>query len=160
MLVDILCMDAGYLSRILKKFYKMGLLMKEKSTEDGRAQYLYLTSEGKEKMDELNNSSDEQIVQIIKPLTEIDKNCLVQNMTTIETILTDGANIKLEDITIRTDIRHGDIRYITYMHGWIYGEEYGYSTAFEGYVADPFKSFYLITIQIMIVYGVLNTMEI
>lgn len=143
MLVDILCMDAGYLSRILKKFYKMGLLMKEKSTEDGRAQYLYLTSDGKEKMDELNNSSDEQIVQIIKPLTEIDKNCLVQNMTTIETILTDGANIKLEDITIRTDIRPGDIGYIAYMHGWIYGEEYGYSAAFEGYVAESFHKFLL-----------------
>jgi len=143
MLVDILCIDAGYLSRILKKFYKMGLLTKEKSTEDGRAQYLYLTLEGKEKMDELNNSSDEQIVQIIKPLTEIDKNCLVQNMTSIETILTDSANIKLEDITIRTDIRPGDIGYITYMHGWIYGEEYGYSTAFEGYVAESFQKFLL-----------------
>lgn len=143
MLVDILCMDAGYLSRILKKFYKMGLLTKEKSTEDGRAQYLYLTSEGKEKMDELNNSSDEQIVQIIKPLAEIDKNCLAQNMTSIETILTDGANIKLEDITIRTDVRPGDIGYITYMHGWIYGEEYGYSTAFEGYVAESFHKFLL-----------------
>ncbi|EKQ56067.1 MULTISPECIES: helix-turn-helix domain-containing GNAT family N-acetyltransferase [unclassified Clostridium] len=143
MLVEILCMDAGYLSRILKKFYKMGLLMKEKSPEDGRAQYLYLTSEGKEKMEELNISSDEQIAQIIKPLTEIDKNCLVQNMTAIETILTNGANIKLEDITIRTDVRPGDLGYITHMHGWIYGEEYGYSTAFEGYVAESFHKFLL-----------------
>lgn len=143
MLSDILCMDAGYLSRILKKFYKMNLLTKEKSSEDGRAQYLYLTAEGKEKMDELNSSSDEQIAEIIKPLTEIDKNCLAQNMTSIETILTNGANIKLEDIIISTDVRPGDIGYITYMHGWIYGEEYGYSTAFEGYVAESFHKFLL-----------------
>lgn len=141
MLVDILCMDAGYLSRILKKFYKMGLLTKEKSSIDGRAQYLYLTSGGKEKMYDLNNSSDEQIAQIIKPLAESDRNFLVQNMTSVETILTNGANIKLEDITIRTDIRPGDIGYITYMHGWIYQEEYGYSTDFEGYVAESFHKF-------------------
>jgi Transcriptional regulators len=141
MLADILCMDAGYLSRILKKFYKMGLLTKEKSSTDGRAQYLYLTSEGREKMYDLNNSSDEQIVEIIKPLAESDKKFLVQNMTSVETILTNGANIKLEDINIRTDIRPGDIGYITYMHGWIYQEEYGYSSAFEGYVAESFHKF-------------------
>lgn len=141
MLADILCMDAGYLSRILKKFYKMELLTKEKSPTDGRAQYLYLTLEGKEKMYDLNNSSDEQIAQIIKPLAESDRKFLVQNMTSVETILTNGANIKLEDITIRTDIRPGDIGYITYMHGWIYQEEYGYSTAFEGYVAESFHKF-------------------
>lgn len=92
-LSDILCMDSGYLSRILKKFYKMGFLTKEKSSKDGRVQYLYLTSDGKEKMDDLNNSSDEQIAQIIKSLPEADRNCLVQNMTSIETILTNGANI-------------------------------------------------------------------
>lgn len=141
MLADILCMDAGYLSRILKKIYKMGLLTKEKSSTDGRAQYLYLTLEGKEKMYDLNNSSDEQIAQIIKPLAESDRKFLVQNMTAVETILTNGTNINLEDITIRTDIRPGDIGYITYMHGWIYQEEYGYSTAFEGYVAESFHKF-------------------
>ncbi|PJI08155.1 MULTISPECIES: bifunctional helix-turn-helix transcriptional regulator/GNAT family N-acetyltransferase [Clostridium] len=141
MLVDILCMDAGYLSRILKKFHKMGLLRKEKSSEDGRAQYLYLTSDGKERMDDLNNSSDEQIAKIIKPLTEIDKNFLVHNMVSIETILSNGKNIKLDDISIRTDVRSGDIGYITYMHGLIYKEEYGYSTAFEAYVAESFYEF-------------------
>lgn len=141
MLSDILCMDAGYLSRILKKFYKMDLLIKEKSSKDGRAQYLYLTSAGKEKMYDLNNSSDEQIAQIIKPLAENDRNCLVQNMTSVETILTNGANIKLEDINIRTDIRPGDIGYITHMHGWIYQEEYEYSIAFEAYVAESFYKF-------------------
>lgn len=141
MLADILCMDAGYLSRILKKFYKMDLLTKEKSSKDGRAQYLYLTSKGKEKMYDLNNSSDEQIVKIIKPLAERDSNCLVSNMTSIESILTNGANIKLDDITVRTDIRPGDIGYIIYMHGCIYREEYEYSTAFEGYVAESFYKF-------------------
>lgn len=143
MLAESLCIDAGYLSRILKKFYKIGLLTKEKSLEDGRSQYLYLTSLGKEKMNDLNKSSDEQIAQMIKPLGDTDRNRLVQNMTSIENILTNGANISLEDITIRSDIYPGDAGYLTYMHGWIYQEEYGYSTAFEAYVAESFYKFLL-----------------
>lgn len=141
MLAELLCIDTGYLSRIIKKFDKMGLLTKEKSSKDGRAQYLYLTSKGKEIIDNLNNSSDEQIAQLIKPLEVFDIEHLVQNMMSIETILTNGANIKLNDITIRTDIRPGDIGYITYMHGCIYQEEYEYSTVFEGYVAESFFEF-------------------
>lgn len=142
-LSEILCMDTGYLSRLLKKFYEIGLLSKEKSPKDARAQYLYLTSDGKEKINELNNSSDEQIAKMVTPLAEIDRNFLVQSMTTIKTILTDSADIKLDDITIRTDIHSGDIGYITYMHGWIYQEEYDYSPAFEGYVAESFYNFLL-----------------
>lgn len=30
---------------------------------------------------------------------------------------------------------------ITYMHGWIYKEEYGYTNAFEAYVAQTFSDF-------------------
>lgn len=116
-------------------------LTKEKSSEDGRAQYLFLTTEGKARLDELNNSSDEQIAEIINKSPETDKNSLVKNMTSIETILTHGENIKLEDITIRTDIHPGDAGYITYMHGWIYREEYDYSADFEAYVAQSFYKF-------------------
>ena len=63
-------------------------------------------------MSDLNNSSDEQIAQMIKPLEEVDRDRLVQNITSIETILTNGANSKLDDITIRTNVRPEDIGYI------------------------------------------------
>lgn len=141
MLSDILCMDTGYLSRILKKLYKWDLIIKEKSTKDGRAQYLYLTSNGKEKMNELNHSSDEQIIELIKQLPKVDQKRIVQNMTSIETILTLGNFIKLDDILIRTKIHPGDIGYITYLHALIYNEEYGYSEAFESYVAESLYKF-------------------
>lgn len=141
MLSEILCMDAGYLSRILKQFEKRGLLKKEPSPADGRAFYLYLTEKGKEKMRTLNSRSDEQIEKMLKPLAELYKEELVQNMASIETILTGGKELKASDITIRTEIKPGDAGYITYMHGWMYKEEYDYSTAFEGYVAESFFEF-------------------
>jgi len=49
--------------------------------------------------------------------------------------------LKRTDVTIRTDIRPGDIGWITYMHAWIYGKEYRYTTTFEAYVAKSLFDF-------------------
>ena len=43
--------------------------------------------------------------------------------------------ISLDDISIRTELRPGDIGYVTYMHRNLYHREYGYSLQFESYVA-------------------------
>ena len=48
----------------------------------------------------------------------------------------------LEDISIRTELRPGDIGYVTYMHGALYEREYGYGIQFETYVAKGLCEFY------------------
>lgn len=141
LLSDTLFMDMGYLSRIIKKFEKCGYLRKEQSSSDGRAYNLYITEEGRERMTGLNNASSRQIAQLLKPLPEIDRTTLVSSMTGIETLLTEGRSVDPENITIRTEIHSGDIGYITYLHGRLYQEEYGYSTVFEQHVADSFVQF-------------------
>jgi DNA-binding MarR family transcriptional regulator/ribosomal protein S18 acetylase RimI-like enzyme len=140
-LSEILCMDAGYLSRILTQFEKSQLIDKRLSSEDARSYLLYLTKTGREKMGELNKNQDEQIFNLISTLSKKDLSNLVQNMTYIEQLLNGKKNIKLEDITIRHRMKAGDIGYITYMHGWIYKEEYNYTTVLEGYVAKSFYDF-------------------
>ncbi len=49
--------------------------------------------------------------------------------------------MKAEDIQIRKFLKPGDIGYIIYLHGKIYGEEYGYGMGFEGYVAESMAEF-------------------
>lgn len=48
----------------------------------------------------------------------------------------------LSDISIRTILQPGDIGYVVYMHGAIYGREYDYGIQFETYVAKGLCEFY------------------
>ena len=48
----------------------------------------------------------------------------------------------LNNITIRTDIRSGDLGYIVCLHGILYKKEYGYSISFEAYVAGGLSEFF------------------
>lgn len=50
--------------------------------------------------------------------------------------------VSLDDISIRTELRHGDLGYVVYLHGVLYGREYGYGIQFETYVAKGLCEFY------------------
>ena len=92
-------------------------------------------------MECLNARSDEQIAALIEPLPLEHQRRLVRDMASIERILSGGPALRLEDITIRTEIRTGDAGFITYLHGWVYRDEYGYTTAFEAHVAKSLADF-------------------
>ncbi|MEP6894884.1 MAG: GNAT family N-acetyltransferase [Chloroflexota bacterium] len=49
--------------------------------------------------------------------------------------------ISIDDISIRTELRHGDIGSILSMHGRLYYQEYGYTLPFEMYVAQSLAEF-------------------
>jgi len=51
-------------------------------------------------------------------------------------------NLNLEDISIRTHLKPGDLGYIIYLHGLLYQVEYKYGIAFESYVATGLYEFY------------------
>src|SRR5688572_30980936 len=50
--------------------------------------------------------------------------------------------MKIEDITIRHDLRPGDLGYVIYRHGKLYGDENNYEVRFEAYVAGGLQEFY------------------
>jgi N-acetylglutamate synthase-like GNAT family acetyltransferase len=45
------------------------------------------------------------------------------------------------EITIRTDLKPGDVGSVVRMHGVIYAREYGFDSTFEAYVAAPLAKF-------------------
>ena len=52
-------------------------------------------------------------------------------------------NIAPEDISIRTELKSGDIGHVVYLHGLLYKQEYDYGIEFESYVAAGLHEFYM-----------------
>ena len=52
------------------------------------------------------------------------------------------SHVSLEDISIRTELKAGDIGYVIYLHGKLYKREYDYGLQFEKYVAKGLCEFY------------------
>lgn len=46
-----------------------------------------------------------------------------------------------ETVTVRTDLKPGDIGAIVRLHGVLYSQEYGFDPTFEAYVAGPLSEF-------------------
>ncbi len=51
-------------------------------------------------------------------------------------------NVTSDDISIRTELRPGDIGYVIHMHGRLYQQEYQFGPQFEVYVAKGLCEFY------------------
>ncbi|MGW6661491.1 MULTISPECIES: MarR family transcriptional regulator [Peribacillus] len=69
-LVDKLEIDRSYMSRIINKLSKDGLVMKENSALDNRTSLIRLTPKGLTLFDQLNERSDEQLVRLFQGLSE------------------------------------------------------------------------------------------
>ncbi len=50
--------------------------------------------------------------------------------------------VSLDDVSIRTELRPGDLGYVVYMHGALYSKEYNFGLQFETYVAKGLCEFY------------------
>jgi DNA-binding MarR family transcriptional regulator/GNAT superfamily N-acetyltransferase len=126
-------LDAGYLSRIVTKFQKRGLLSRRRSETDRRESLLALTTKGRREVAALDRRSHDEMAARLKPLSPADRARLTASLSTVQVLLGGGAKDTAPFI-IRTH-RPGDLGWIVQRHGEIYHEEYGWDEKFEGLVA-------------------------
>lgn len=88
-LMEELTMDKGYMSRILSQFVKKGLIARKKSADDGRAYFLTLTAKGKKAFNELDEASNSQIKNMLRPMTEETRTKLLHHMDEIKKVITE-----------------------------------------------------------------------
>ena len=69
-LVDKLEIDRSYMSRIITKLSKDGLVNKEDSTLDNRTSLIRLTPKGSTLFKQINEKSDEQLVKLFQGLSQ------------------------------------------------------------------------------------------
>src|SRR6202167_3077688 len=139
-------LDAGYLSRILRKFAKKRLIEKKTSPKDGRQSLLSLTQVGRKAFRPLDARSTAQVNAIIGKLQPAQQEELIRAMRTIESMLATTSGERLSEQKIdernneqRTYVlrRHkpGDMGWVVYRHGILYAQEYRYDERFEALVA-------------------------
>jgi DNA-binding MarR family transcriptional regulator/N-acetylglutamate synthase-like GNAT family acetyltransferase len=136
-IMELMHIDKSYLSRLLKKLEKDGLIERKRSAEDARAVIMRLTGKGQKEFEQINKASDNQISKLIDPLSSLQQQHLTAGMSAVmETIKLSSKQIILNDIVIRTNLLPGDLGYVAWLHGKIYAEECGYGPNFEGYVLE------------------------
>ena len=127
-------LDAGYLSRLLRRFKERGLIKSTRAADDARHQHLSLTSSGKRAFAPINTRSQTDVSALLATLGEAQQQQLLAAMTHIERLLGDPAEARARPLLLRAH-RPGDMGWVISRHGAVYAEEYGWTTVFEALVA-------------------------
>jgi len=132
-----LALDAGYLSRILRRFEARGWLARAPSPADGRQSLLKLTEAGHEAFAPLQQKSRDEAAALLAGLPAAARDKLIAAMGTVRQLL-DASHQPTS--TTRTvvlrDPRPGDMGWVVMQHGEIYAREYRFTNEFEALVAD------------------------
>lgn len=132
--------DQAFLSRLLSRLDRRGLLVRGRSAADARRLELRLTSQGMAAWRQLQRRADADVAQQLAPLPPDARRRLVEAMGTVERILTgeeepepSAKPAKSASVRIRTE-RVGDLGWTFYRQAVVYAQEFGYSRVFETYV--------------------------
>jgi DNA-binding MarR family transcriptional regulator/GNAT superfamily N-acetyltransferase len=128
-------LDAGYLSRILRRFEKRALVSRSRSKDDGRRSELLLTKAGRAALAPLERGAERQTAAMLEPLRAVDCDRLTGAMQTIERVLSGEKRLELRAP------RAGEMGWVVERHGAIYAAEYGWDWRFEGLVARVVAEF-------------------
>jgi DNA-binding MarR family transcriptional regulator/GNAT superfamily N-acetyltransferase len=134
---DELGLDAGYLSRILRRFHKEGLIRKQVSPTDGRQTLLSMTAHGREAFAPLEARTLAQVGAMLEQLPSPEQDRLVAAMGTVETLL---APEPKGDFILR-EARTGDFGWIVMRHAVLYAQDYQWNEKFEALCAQIVAEF-------------------
>jgi DNA-binding MarR family transcriptional regulator/GNAT superfamily N-acetyltransferase len=126
-------MDPGYLSRLLSKFERDGLVHKKTSQQDGRYAELALTPRGRSAFKKLNALSEEQARAALQALAPSARIELLRCMMTMESLLAKADHSRPRYV-LRPH-RVGDMGWVVYRESVGYAEQYGWDEKFEALVA-------------------------
>jgi DNA-binding MarR family transcriptional regulator/GNAT superfamily N-acetyltransferase len=132
-------LDAGYLSRILRRFEQRGFLQRARSKADARRAHLTLTARGRKAFAPLDNRSRDDVAAMLGRLPAARQQRLVQALQTVEDVL--GAPATRPSPYVLRPHQPGDLGWVVHRHAVLYAEEYGFNEEFEALVATVVAEF-------------------
>jgi DNA-binding MarR family transcriptional regulator/GNAT superfamily N-acetyltransferase len=127
-------LDAGYLSRILRRLEQRGVVRRIRSNTDGRSAHVSLTRAGNAAFAHLNRQTQEDVATRLRRLSAGDQSRLVAAMHVIEGLL--GARHESPTSYVLRPPHAGDLGWIVHRQGVLYAEEWGYNEEFEALAAE------------------------
>lgn len=134
-------LDAGYLSRIVSRFEQQGLVARHLVDTDGRQRTLSLTTTGQAAFAILDQRSREEVAEMLARLDETDQQRLLRAMQNIVALWTSQPGFKYAQPFFIRQHEPGDMGWVTYRHGVLYHQEYGWNSEFEALVAQIVSDF-------------------
>lgn len=132
-------LDAGYLSRILRRFENQGWLARVPSPADARQSLLKLTQKGHDVFAPLQQKSRDEAAALLAPLAPAHRDKLIAALGTAQGLLDPPAATQ-RTIVLR-DPQPGDYGWVVEQHGALYAKEWGYTVEFEALVAGIVAKF-------------------
>jgi DNA-binding MarR family transcriptional regulator/GNAT superfamily N-acetyltransferase len=128
--------DAGYLSRILKRFESAGLISRKRSQADARQSLIELTAKGRKVFAGLDKASNEQVTQMLEPLDEASREKLRGTLASVGRMLRPEEPVKPAANLVLRPHRVGDMGLIVHRQSVLYAEEYGWDGGYEALVCE------------------------
>jgi DNA-binding MarR family transcriptional regulator/ribosomal protein S18 acetylase RimI-like enzyme len=125
-------LDAGYLSRMLRRFTELGLAAQTPDPADRRRRRLSLTDEGRAVFAPLEKSQQDLIAAMLSELEPGARERLTGAMAAIRNLL--DAQVRSAPVALRPH-RPGDLGWIVELHGAVYARDYAWDGGFEALTA-------------------------
>ena len=122
-------LDQGYLSRILARLERRGLIVKIPSESDARRRLLS-HSRWQGCLHPARQPFAREVAEMLGGLSEVNQQRLLEAMRTIEGIFSKGFKFS-EPFYLRAH-EPGDMGWVVHRHGVLYAQEYGWDERFEG----------------------------
>ena len=133
-LVASLGMDAGFVSRVLVRLVRRGLISRRRSESDGRVSQLNLTARGQADFAALNAASQRDMSRMLGRIKGDGPDRLIGAMRTIEDLLGFRGARAHPPIRLRRP-RPGDLGWVVERNAAAYAKEYGWGLQAEALFA-------------------------
>lgn len=106
------------------------MIYKQKSKDDARHHYIYVTETGKTIYKKLEEKANEQVELMLKEIDQKDQHKLAEAMAEIEAILSQSLSTRTSDISIRDYFLSDDLQLLIEKQRHFYEEAHGWDNTF------------------------------